>query len=73
MSLPKSKNKFGYTREEIESICEKRKIFPADLWQVFGVNTCSIDKKGNSLFYKCDIERALDILGHKDGKYHQWD
>lgn len=31
------------------------------------------DKKMGTIYYRCDIERALAKLGNKDGVAHLWD
>jgi hypothetical protein len=41
--------------------------------EVFGTNTMCMGKNGETILYKCDVERALWLLGHKLGKYHWWD
>lgn len=71
--LKPSKDILGYTQKEIISICKKRNIDLNDFYEAFGVNTCSVGKDGTPRYYQWDIERALDILGHEDGKYHEWD
>ena len=71
--LPKSKNKHGYTRVEMDTICEQYGITKAKFYKTLGINTGMIDKKGNFLTYSCDVERALHQLGIKDGVYHPWD
>lgn len=73
MSLPKSKDKFGYSKEEIELICKERNIKLNKFWIAFGVNTVSVAKDGTSRYYQCDVERALYLLKNKDGQYHLWD
>lgn len=70
--LPKSKNKEGYTIEEIKTICRKRKISLSKFNKAFDINTCTL-KDGVVIYYKCDVEKALNILKHKDGRYHLWD
>lgn len=71
--LKKPNNPRGYTNEEIKAICKERKIKNKDFNKAFGCNTCCSDEKGNAIFYVCDVERALNQLGHKDGVYHEWD
>ena len=71
--LPNPKDKLGYTENEIISICKKRKINIKDFNKAFGVNTAAIGKDNTSRYYRCDVERALNVLGHKDGKFHMWD
>jgi len=73
MSLPKSKDKLGYTTEEIRDICKKRNISNKSFNDTFGVNTCAMGKDGHPRYYLCDVERALYILGNKDGNFHEWD
>ena len=63
----------GYTSEELSAICKRAKISLEKFNKAFGVNTCAIGKDGKSRFYRCDVERALFTLKHKDGKYHEWD
>ena len=73
MSLPKSKDKLGYSIEEIRNICKKRNITNKAFNKAFGINTCSLGKDGFPRYYRCDVERALYYLGNKDGKYYLWD
>ncbi len=70
--LPKSKSKYGYTHKEIDQIIKDNALDTTKFWKAFGVNTCML-LKGQSIFYKCDIERALYKLGCKLGKNHAWD
>lgn len=70
--IPKSKSKNGYTADEIKRICKDRKIKLKDFNIAIGVNT-GIIENGKLLTYKCDIEKALWNLKHKDGKFHTWD
>jgi hypothetical protein len=73
-NLPKPKNKYGYTRKEIEEIIQELDIDSKKFWNQFGTNTCMIDKKGNTIYYICDIERTLWELGFESlGKFHSWD
>jgi hypothetical protein len=71
--LEKSKDSLGYTTEELLAICKKRKISWKNFSEAFGVNTCVMGKDGKARFYRVDVERALAILGHKDGIAHVWD
>jgi hypothetical protein len=32
-----------------------------------------VEKDGSLIYYVCDVERALHILGNKDGVDHIWD
>jgi hypothetical protein len=73
MSLPESKDKRGYSREELKAICKERKIKYADFSNAFGINTCSCAEDGSPRYYLCDVERALYILELEDGRYHAWD
>lgn len=74
--LPKPISKLGYSHSEILSICRDRKIHHKRFWKAFGDgNTCALEKVGDEeimIFYVCDVERALHILG-KGGRYHEWD
>ena len=71
--LPKPKHDYGYTKEQILQICRERKIHHAKFWSAFGVNTCAVDKEMGTIYYPCDVERALYQLGSKDGRFHSWD
>ena len=73
VTLPKPKDKMGYTKEEILGICRERKIHHKTFWRVFGVNTVAVADDGTSRFYVCDVERALYELGKSGGKFHLWD
>jgi hypothetical protein len=72
--LPKPKHKMGYTSKELDNICKVRGIDKKKFSKAFGNgNTCSMNKQGETIFYLVDVERALNTLGHKDGKFHLWD
>lgn len=73
MALPASKDRLGYTEQEILGICRDRKIDPRTFWKAFGVNTVAVGSDGTSRFYTCDVEVALYRLDAKDGKFHPWD
>ena len=70
--LPKPKHKLGYTAKEVFSICKKLDVDILKFNRAFGVNTCGVIK-GEVIYYVCDVERALWVLGCKFGKYHSWD
>jgi hypothetical protein len=63
----------GYTSEELNAICKEKGISIAKFNKVFGCNTCILAEDGKPRFYACDVERALEILGDKDGKFHEFD
>ena len=71
--LPKPEHPYGYTKRQVLQICRERKIHHATFWQIFGVNTCAIDKKLGVIYYPVDVKRALYELGHEDGEYAPWD
>jgi len=71
--LKPSKNPLGYTQEELKQICKERKIKFKDFNIAFGRNTVAIGDDGKPRFYRCDVEKALWTLKHKDGKFHLWD
>ena len=71
--LLEPENPMGYTNAEIKKICKDLKIKIKDFNMAFGINTCTMDENGKSLFYKCDIERALWILSKPGGVHHIWD
>lgn len=71
--LPKPKNKYGYTSKELENICKKLKIDTNIFNETFGVNTVMVTKEGKTIYYVCDVLRALYILGHKLGRDIPWD
>ena len=70
--LPKSKSKLGYTSEELEVICKKAGVSNLEFIDALGINTCAF-YKGTVYYYKCDVEKAVYILGKKCGKFHTWD
>lgn len=70
--LPKCKGKYGYTTKQIREICKELKIDENLFWESFGINTCAM-WRGMANYYRCDVEKALYNLGHKLGKYHEWD
>lgn len=71
--LPKPKHEYGFTRDQVLEICRERKIHHKTFWKAFGINTCLRDEKMGTIYYRCDIERALANLGKKDGVFHAWD
>ena len=71
--LPKPKYKLGYNSDEIKSICKALKIKEKTFWSAFGQgNTCGLIK-GKTIYYVCDVERALFHLGDWLGINHMWD
>jgi hypothetical protein len=72
-SLPKPKHRLGYPISQVKDILKKLNISWEQFGGAFGVNTYAISKKGEPIYYECDVERALWKLGHKLGKYHLWD
>lgn len=72
VKLPKPAHKYGYTHEQLQKIKRKAGITDEQFSEAFGANTCVHDEKLGTIFYKCDIERALWKLG-KGGKAHAWD
>lgn len=72
-NLPNSVDPLGYTEKELRSICREQRILFRLFNKAFGVNTVAVGKDGKARYYKCDVERALWMLGHKAGKYHEWD
>jgi len=72
--LPKSKNPIGYTKVELQAILKELKIKYSIFSKAFGINTCSLNEKGETLYYHCDVERALWIIGNKLlGRHRMWD
>ncbi len=71
--LPEPRSKYGYTKEEVLSICRERKIHHMQFWKAFGVNTVMVNPDGSLIYYKCDVKQALFILRKKDGAWHPWD
>lgn len=71
--LPKPKNPMGYDEKELKKILKERDISLKKFSFVFGINTCSMDKKGNIIYYVCDVENALFKLGNEDGEEYLWD
>jgi hypothetical protein len=72
-SLPKPKHKLGYPISQVKEILKKLNISMEKFDKAFGVNTCALDKKGETIIFKCDLERTLYQLRHKLGKFHLWD
>ena len=72
-SLPKPKHKLGYPISQVKDILKKLNISWEQFANAFGVNTCALNKKGETIIYKCDLECTLYRLGNKLGKYHLWD
>lgn len=71
--LSKPKDPLGYTRQEIQKICDERGIHMELFWDAFGVNTVGLAKDKTPRFYVCDVERALYRLRADGGKFHLWD
>ncbi len=72
--LPKPKHKLGYPSSQLDEILVELKINIDDFSSAFGVNTCALDETTNeTIYYPCDIERALYKLKHKLGKNWLWD
>lgn len=71
MKLPKPAHKFGYTSKQVDEICEKAGVPREEFGEAFGINTCFHDEKLGTIYYGCDIERALWVLGKNGGKYHR--
>lgn len=68
--LPKPLHEYGYTKDQVKEIYRSRKIHYKTFWKAFGVNTCMRDEKLGTIFYPCDIERALYKLRQPGGKFH---
>jgi hypothetical protein len=73
IELPTPAHGYGYTRAQVEGICREREIPMDRFWDAFGVNTCMLDEKLGTIYYRSDIERALYILRAPSGKPHLWD
>jgi hypothetical protein len=72
--LPKPNHKHGYPQSQLDVILKELGINKKKFGKAFGVNTCGIhEKTGETIYYVCDVERALHMLGHKLGKFHIWD
>ena len=71
--LPKPKHRLGYPERQLKEILKKLNIGENEFNKAFGVNTMSVSKSGELIFYKCDVEKALHNLRHKLGKWHMWD
>lgn len=59
ITLPKSKHKLGYTRDEIIEIAKINNIDEKLMFENLGVNTGAITEEGVFLTYHCDIENAM--------------
>lgn len=73
MTLPKPIHKHGYVAEQLDVILAERGISREDFNRAFGINTCALDDELGVIVYPEDVERALWLLGHKEGVYHAWD
>jgi len=72
--LPEPLHEYGYPISQLRQILKDLNISDKDFDDSFGVNTCTFDEKFEEvIIYQCDVERALYKLGHKFGKYHEWD
>lgn len=71
--LPKPLHKYGYTRAQVEGIAKNVGVTMERFWGAFGINTCALDKELGTIYYPCDVERALHMLNRPGGKYHPWD
>jgi len=73
-TFPKSKHKMGYTKQEVLDIIRPLKIHHNTFWKKFGVNTCTLSKTGETLYYGCDIKTAIRCCLEKRDKYfYEWD
>ena len=72
--LPKPKHKYGYPKSQLKEILKDLKINPEVFDRVFGHNTMTLDEAtGETIFYVCDVEKALNKMGHQLGRFHPWD
>jgi len=72
--LPPPDHEQGYTDLYLDLCLIMLGINSDNFWKAFGVNTCAYDKKKKcSVYYPCDVERALHIMTHPAGKHHEWD
>lgn len=71
--LPKPKHELGYPASQLKTILKELHISLKAFDKAFGVNTCSLSETGETIYYVCDIEKALYILGNKLGKNYLWD
>lgn len=74
MNLPiEPEDKFGYSTEEINTLCRLLKVKRPQFNKAFGDgNTCALAKDGTPRFYVCDVETAFNKLGFKT-KDNGWD
>ena len=73
IKLPPSKNKYGYTKQEILSILRSLKISHKKFWSKFGVNTCAL-VDNVILYYHCDILSTIYCcLENRDKTEMEWD
>ena len=74
MKLPKSKHKLGYTNKEILDIIRPLKIHHKTFNKKFGVNTCTMNEDGKSLYYAVDILRTIRIIKeNREMTTAEWD
>lgn len=72
--LPEPEHKFGYPESQIKMILKELEIDEKDFNKSLGINTVTLDgETGDTIYYVCDVERALYVLGYKFGKNYEWD
>jgi len=72
--IPPPDHEYGYTDLYLDLCLIVLGVDNKKFWKAFGVNTCAYDeKKECTVYYPCDVERALFNLKHPAGKYHMWD
>jgi hypothetical protein len=71
--LPTPNHPYGYPSSQLAEILKELKISKQKFEKAFGVNTCSMSETGETIYYPCDVERALYKLGHKLGINNMWD
>ena len=74
ITLPKSKHKHGYTKQEILDIIRPLGIHHKTFNKKMGVNTCSISSTGELLYYGYDITVAIRCcLEKREKTFTEWD
>jgi len=74
ITLPKSKYEGGYTKQEILDIIRPLGIHHKTFNKKMGVNTGTISKTGELLFYGYDICLAIDCcLEKREKTFTEWD
>lgn len=66
---------YGFTNKEILSLLRELKIHHKTFWKKFGDgNTCALDESGETLYYLCDVFKAIQLIKEKrEMRVEEWD